>query len=65
MITFGERAAQYFGAVASLLGWRPSEFWDSTPAELAGALSTACPNETVERTDIERLRAQFPDTCHG
>lgn len=36
--TFGETAGHMVSLAAKLLGWRPGEFWDSTPAELAAAL---------------------------
>jgi uncharacterized phage protein (TIGR02216 family) len=45
-----------------LLGWRPHEFWDATPAELALALQG--PSEAAEGPDrgtIEALRRRFPD----
>jgi len=57
---FGERAAVLAGAASRLLGWRPDEFWRSTPAELAAALH----DETVEPVagdELRRLREQFPD----
>ena len=28
-------ARRLAGAAAQLLGWRPDDFWDATPAELA------------------------------
>jgi hypothetical protein len=37
--SFGEAAGRWCGLAARLLGWRPSEFWSATPAELAMALS--------------------------
>lgn len=33
--TFAESARELVGQTALLLGWRPSEFWAATPAELA------------------------------
>jgi hypothetical protein len=59
---FGDSAARLCGAAAILLGWRPAEFWDSTPAELAAALQiiAAAPDAPDVRT-IEKLRRQFPD----
>jgi hypothetical protein len=45
-----------------LLGWRPNEFWDATPAELGLALRA--PEERPDGPDaatIERLRSRFPD----
>lgn len=59
---FGDRAAELAGFAAGLLGWRPNEFWESTPAELATALGQDHgPAEQISREAVERLRAQFPD----
>ena len=62
MDTFGDSAARLSSAASALLGWRPHEFWDATPAELALALCT--PGEAREAPDpktIEALRRRFPD----
>ena len=59
---FGEAAAGLCSAAAVLLGWRPNEFWDATPAELALALHA--PDPVAERPDaatIEALLRRFPD----
>lgn len=62
MILFGERAAELSGFAASLLGWRPGDFWSSTPTELATALGyDRHMAEQIDREAVERLRAQFPD----
>lgn len=37
-MTFAEAAARLVGLAARALGWRPSEFWAATPAELALSL---------------------------
>lgn len=45
-----------------LLGWRPDEFWDATPAELAAALNLT--NEVADAPNlatIEELKRRFPD----
>lgn len=63
---FGRRAVEHFSAAALLLGWRPREFWEATPAELWAALQPlSCAGEAPERSEIERLRAQFPDKTDG
>jgi hypothetical protein len=36
---FGDAAARWCALAARLLGWRPGEFWQATPAELAMALA--------------------------
>jgi uncharacterized phage protein (TIGR02216 family) len=58
---FGEAAARLSGAVASCLGWRPDEFWNATPAELAAALHAPSGDEPPDRTIIDELRRRFPD----
>ena len=64
--SFGERAAQHFAAAALLLGWRPAEFWDATPAELASALNgLSSAAQPADRSEVERLCQQFPDTKDG
>jgi len=61
-MTFGDRAAELAGYAAALLGWRPGEFWESTPAEFATALGLDQQEaEQVDRADIERLLKLFPD----
>ena len=39
MNRFGDGAGRLAGLVPRLLGWRPGEFWDATPAELAAILA--------------------------
>lgn len=59
---FGEAAARLCGAASQLLGWRPDDFWNATPAELGIALQP--PGEGVEpvtATALEELRRRFPD----
>ena len=36
---FADGARRLAGLVPRGLGWRPSEFWDATPAELAAVLA--------------------------
>lgn len=53
---FADAASRHAGSAARLLGWRPADFWNATPAELA--LSLADPEaETapVTRAEIERM----------
>jgi hypothetical protein len=61
-MTFGERAAELAGLAASLLGWRPHEFWDATPVELATAFGMGGQDEAVvDSTELARLQSLFPD----
>jgi len=57
---FGERAAALSGIAARVLGWRPEEFWRSTPPELAAAFQFDAV-EPVADDELRRLREQFPD----
>ena len=62
MDRFGQCAARLSSAASILLGWRPDDFWNATPAELA--LSLQAPADGVEGPDlstIAALRRQFPD----
>jgi len=59
---FGEAAARLCGAAALLLGWRPAEFWEATPAELATALDlSGHAGDAPDLGTIEELRRRFPD----
>lgn len=61
-MTFGEAAARLCGAAAQSLGWRPDDFWMSTPAELTACLFA---NEDdvplATREMLSELLQQFPD----
>lgn len=61
---FGVAAARLAGAAAMLLGWRPWEFWEATPAELASALGMAddgAGGALADPATIATLLARFPD----
>jgi hypothetical protein len=59
---FGEAAARLSGAAAMLLGWRPDEFWNATPAELAAVLAALMPDpDAPDSLMIDELRRRFPD----
>ena len=59
---FGDAAARLFGAAAMLLGWRPGEFWEATPAELLAVLQPLTPvAEGADAELLDALRRQFPD----
>lgn len=60
---FGPGAARLVGAAQVLLGWRPVEFWDATPAEVAAALGgvTQAGSEPADRATLGALLAKFPD----
>jgi uncharacterized phage protein (TIGR02216 family) len=58
---FGEAAARLCNAACLLLGWRPNEFWDSTPAELVLALQPSAVAEGADRATLDALLRRFPD----
>ena len=58
---FGEAAARFAGAAAMLLGWRPNEFWEATPAELAAALQLNAETEGPDGETLAELMRRFPD----
>lgn len=60
MTDFGGTASRLSGAATVLLGWRPSEFWEATPAELAAALQPGGA-EGLGRQEITELMRRFPD----
>ena len=58
---FGEAAARLSGAAAMLLGWRPDEFWNATPAELAAVLAALMPDaDAPAALTHDELRRRFP-----
>ena len=59
--TFGQAAAAAWQAAALGLGWRPDDFWGSTPAELAGALAVPGDTEPPSKDRMEALMRRFPD----
>jgi len=58
--TFARSAARLAGIAGALLGWRPNEFWEATPAELAAILAPAAA-PCASADDLERLKEMFPD----
>jgi uncharacterized phage protein (TIGR02216 family) len=61
-VTFADTAAQLAGQTALLLGWRPDDFWNATPAELAAILAAMVPQtEAVDEALLAKLMKEFPD----
>jgi uncharacterized phage protein (TIGR02216 family) len=58
---FGAGAARLSGVAAMILGWRPDEFWNATPAELALALQLPTHGQGPDRATVDALRQRFPD----
>lgn len=58
---FADQAGRLAGQVALLLGWRPAEFWQATPAELGAifaAREDAVGGDGVSRAALDRMIEQ-------
>ena len=66
-MTFSDVAAQLCGQSAVLLGWKPADFWNATPAELGCVFDAlAGHHDTPPDADsLGRLMARFPDEPDG
>ena len=62
---FSAAARRLAGLAGALLGWRPDDFWNATPDELAAVLEALSGGtggaEGIGRADLERLERMFPD----
>jgi len=60
---FAPAAGQLAGLAGRVLGWRPHEFWETTPAELAAILAPAADAgpAPVSRAEFDRLMEQDHD----
>lgn len=63
MTRFSEAAARLAGLAGAILGWRPDEFWQATPVELASVFSALAGDAPglASGDDLERLMEMFPD----
>lgn len=53
---FADSALRLCSLAARALGWRPADFWNATPAELAAILSPpGSAGEGVSRGDLDRM----------
>jgi len=64
-MSFTQSASRLAGVTALLLGWRPEEFWRSTPAELAAVFAAAREDGVGEAgvapDMLARLQEMYPD----
>ena len=59
---FADNAARLAGHAGALLGWRPGEFWDATPAELATVIAALNPAPApATNATLVALKERFPD----
>ena len=56
---YAQAALDLWRLAAQGLGWRPADFWDATPVELASALSPPDGGgEGLSRLDLTRMMEQ-------
>ncbi len=64
-MSFFKTAARLAGVAGWLLGWRPDEFWRSTPVELEAVLRAARGEDEadggIDAGELERLKGLMPD----
>ena len=60
---FSDAAIRLAGFAGAMLGWRPGEFWDATPAELAAVFAALNPvgEPPPDGDALARLKEMFPD----
>jgi Phage tail assembly chaperone protein, TAC len=56
--SFGAAALALYSFAARLLGWKPADFWNATPAELVAALVQPGAPTSLDRSDIARMMEQ-------
>lgn len=62
-MTFGEAAGKLAAQTILMLGWRPDDFWNATPAELLGILAAISGDGEMPPSAeaIHKLMERFPD----
>lgn len=56
---FGQSALRLCTLAARALGWRPAEFWEATPAELATVLATSGQAQApLSRQELDTMMEQ-------
>lgn len=61
-MSFADEATKLAGQTALLLGWRPDDFWNATPAELASVLAAASTEgDAADTQKLTELMELYPD----
>lgn len=63
--TFAAMAARLAGLVPRALGWRPDDFWNATPAELAAIFTAAADSPGGTPLTRGELAALLEHDRHG
>lgn len=63
MEDFRASAARLAGAMTVLFGWRPGDFWEATPAEIATVFEAMAGEGDAAACalDLARMMEEFPD----
>jgi hypothetical protein len=62
---FAASAGRLAGLVPRALGWRPDEFWNATPAELAAIFAAPDDNPAASPLTRGELAALLEQDRHG
>jgi hypothetical protein len=63
-VEFNSKATQLAGQAAMFFGWRPDDFWNATPAELASIVSAYLPGmDAANGATLAELMMRFPDAA--
>ena len=62
-LEFSESAVRLAGLMGAMFGWRPGEFWEATPAEVAVVIRELAGEAPAAASpdDLARLMEIFPD----
>ncbi|PZN97383.1 MAG: phage tail assembly chaperone [Alphaproteobacteria bacterium] len=60
-MSFGAAARRAARVAASLLGWRPDDFWAATPEDLRNALGLDEVDAPADGSLLSQLMESFPD----
>jgi Phage tail assembly chaperone protein, TAC len=63
--TFGDAATRWCSLSARLFGWRPTDFWNATPAELAMALADPADPASLSPPSREMIATMMERDANG
>jgi len=64
-VSLRDRAPDWNAMAARLLGWRPAEFWEATPSELATALRDPTADASIAPPDCDLITKMMERDAHG
>ncbi|MEM8724616.1 MAG: phage tail assembly chaperone [Pseudomonadota bacterium] len=63
--SFGAAAARHWNLAARVLGWRPTDFWRSTPTELIASLKDPADDADTVGPSRERIAQMMERDSNG